>query len=200
MNLYDFDLSIEKEFDCNVIGIDEAGRGPLAGPVVAAAVLLDLYAPIDGVDDSKKLSSKKRECLYDIIISNRIWRNLRRRTARISNSDHTLSRSSFRYGDQGKFGGHDYRKKENNRYPTLTQKIFKGNDSSFKQFVPHSHHDNKKILRPKEQQRLNTLFQKELNKRIIKSRSVEEILEIYRVENQRLDVVNLTTIFYNLGI
>lgn len=48
-------------------GIDEAGRGPLAGPVCAAAVVLDPKKRIDGLDDSKKLSEKKRELLYDEI-------------------------------------------------------------------------------------------------------------------------------------
>ncbi len=46
-----------------VCGVDEAGRGPLAGPVYAAAVILDPARPIDGLDDSKKLSEKKRERL-----------------------------------------------------------------------------------------------------------------------------------------
>jgi len=46
-----------------VCGIDEAGRGPLAGPVVAAAVILDPARPIAGLNDSKKLSEKKREAL-----------------------------------------------------------------------------------------------------------------------------------------
>ena len=46
-----------------VCGIDEAGRGPLAGPVVAAAVILDPAQPIDGLNDSKKLSEKKRAAL-----------------------------------------------------------------------------------------------------------------------------------------
>ena len=44
-------------------GVDEAGRGPLAGPVVAAAVILDPHNPIDGLNDSKKLSAKRREAL-----------------------------------------------------------------------------------------------------------------------------------------
>ena len=48
-------------------GVDEVGRGPLAGDVVAAAVILDPAQPIDGLDDSKKLSEKKRERLFDII-------------------------------------------------------------------------------------------------------------------------------------
>ncbi len=46
-----------------ICGVDEAGRGPLAGPVYAAAVILDSARPIDGLDDSKKLSEKKRERL-----------------------------------------------------------------------------------------------------------------------------------------
>ena len=45
-------------------GVDEAGRGPLAGPVVVAAVILDPARPIAGLDDSKKLSEKRREALY----------------------------------------------------------------------------------------------------------------------------------------
>jgi len=50
-----------------VAGVDEAGRGPLAGPVVAAAVILDELQPIEGLADSKKLSAKQRERLYDEI-------------------------------------------------------------------------------------------------------------------------------------
>lgn len=53
-----------------IAGIDEAGRGPLAGPVVAAAVILPKDALIEGVNDSKKISEKKREKLYDDIINN----------------------------------------------------------------------------------------------------------------------------------
>jgi ribonuclease HII len=49
-------------------GVDEAGRGPLAGPVVVAAVILDPSRPIAGLDDSKKLSEKKREALYPQIV------------------------------------------------------------------------------------------------------------------------------------
>lgn len=53
----------------NICGIDEAGRGPLAGPVYAAAVILPPGLVIEGVNDSKKLTEKKREKLYDVIIS-----------------------------------------------------------------------------------------------------------------------------------
>ncbi len=52
-----------------IAGVDEVGRGPLAGPVVAAAVILDPENPIDGLTDSKKLSEKKRDYLFDIIKS-----------------------------------------------------------------------------------------------------------------------------------
>ena len=53
-----------------VCGIDEAGRGPLAGPVVAAAVILDPARPIAGLNDSKKLSEKKRDALAGLIREN----------------------------------------------------------------------------------------------------------------------------------
>ena len=53
-------------------GVDEVGRGPLAGPVVAAAVILDPTKPIKGLADSKKLTEKKRERLYDEIIEKSI--------------------------------------------------------------------------------------------------------------------------------
>ncbi len=53
-----------------VCGIDEAGRGPLAGPVVAAAVILDPARPIAGLNDSKKLSERKRVALADLIRQN----------------------------------------------------------------------------------------------------------------------------------
>ena len=51
-----------------VCGVDEAGRGPLCGPVCAAAVILPLDCEIEGINDSKKLSEKKREELFEIII------------------------------------------------------------------------------------------------------------------------------------
>lgn len=56
-----------------VCGIDEAGRGPLAGPVSAACVCLAPDALVPGVDDSKKVSEKKREQLYDIILEKAVY-------------------------------------------------------------------------------------------------------------------------------
>lgn len=55
----------------NVAGVDEAGRGPLCGPVVAAAVILPKNLDIEGINDSKKLSEKKREKIYEEIINNK---------------------------------------------------------------------------------------------------------------------------------
>lgn len=64
---YEFEkAAVNSGFSC-ICGVDEAGRGPLAGPVCAAAVILPAGAAIEGLDDSKKLTEKKRERLYDII-------------------------------------------------------------------------------------------------------------------------------------
>ncbi|MFL6588212.1 MAG: ribonuclease HII [Luteimonas sp.] len=58
-----------------IAGVDEAGRGPLAGPVVVAAVILHPKHPIDGLDDSKKLTEKRREALYPQIVERALaWR------------------------------------------------------------------------------------------------------------------------------
>ena len=60
-------FKFESAFDGVIAGIDEAGRGPWAGPVVAAAVILDSQRIPPGIDDSKKLSAAQREALYDAI-------------------------------------------------------------------------------------------------------------------------------------
>lgn len=62
---------IEKGYKL-IAGVDEAGRGPLAGPVVSACVIMPLDDIIEGVDDSKKLSEKKRDLLFDKIIEKAI--------------------------------------------------------------------------------------------------------------------------------
>ena len=67
----EFDLKYHSMYSV-FCGIDEAGRGCLCGPVCAAAVILPKNAVLDGVDDSKKLSPKKREALYDVIASNAV--------------------------------------------------------------------------------------------------------------------------------
>ena len=56
----------------SIAGIDEAGRGPLAGPVVVACVVMNPESMIEGVNDSKKISEKKRERIYEVIINEAI--------------------------------------------------------------------------------------------------------------------------------
>jgi ribonuclease HII len=63
------DFSFEKRYRGMIAGVDEAGRGPWAGPVVAAAVILDQELFPDGLDDSKKLTAEKREELFHEIIN-----------------------------------------------------------------------------------------------------------------------------------
>ncbi|MBZ4185395.1 ribonuclease HII [Thermomonas sp. RSS23] len=59
----------------HIAGVDEAGRGPLAGPVTVAAVILDPTHPIAGLNDSKQLSERKREALYPLILERALaWR------------------------------------------------------------------------------------------------------------------------------
>lgn len=67
LNLYEYEDALYEKGVTLIAGTDEAGRGPLAGPVVAAAVILRKGAKIEGVDDSKKLTDKKRRQLIDTI-------------------------------------------------------------------------------------------------------------------------------------
>ena len=67
INWYQYEQEAEAQgYQC-VCGVDEAGRGPLAGPVFAAAVILPQGLVIDGLNDSKKLTEKKREALFPVI-------------------------------------------------------------------------------------------------------------------------------------
>lgn len=68
-DLYRFERHAHSQGFQLVAGVDEAGRGPLAGPVVAAAVILRPDRPIDGVNDSKKLTERQRERLFDQIMA-----------------------------------------------------------------------------------------------------------------------------------
>lgn len=67
-----FERFHQKEGCRYICGVDEVGRGPLAGPVTVTAVIMDLDNVVEGVDDSKKLSEKKRESLFDGIISHAV--------------------------------------------------------------------------------------------------------------------------------
>lgn len=64
---YELEKAAAQSGFLNICGVDEAGRGPLAGPVCAAAVILPYGAEIEGLNDSKKLSEKKREQLFSVI-------------------------------------------------------------------------------------------------------------------------------------
>lgn len=73
--LYNFDKEMLKSYGVKyVIGIDEAGRGPLAGPVLTAAAVLNLDDVIDGVNDSKKLNEKKRDALFPHIYKKALYK------------------------------------------------------------------------------------------------------------------------------
>ncbi|MBN1902540.1 ribonuclease HII [Candidatus Sumerlaeota bacterium] len=69
MNLFEFDRRFFDDGAQTLCGVDEAGRGPLAGPVVAAAVVFRRDVFIDGVNDSKKLAPEKRDALFEMIKS-----------------------------------------------------------------------------------------------------------------------------------
>lgn len=68
LEMQHYERELQQQGVTLVAGVDEVGRGPLAGPVVAAAVILPLEFSVLGIDDSKKLSEKKREELYDKIL------------------------------------------------------------------------------------------------------------------------------------
>ena len=67
-DLWSYERACRDEGFATVCGVDEAGRGPLAGPVCAAAVILPQDLEIKGLNDSKKLTEKRREALYDVIV------------------------------------------------------------------------------------------------------------------------------------
>ncbi len=79
MSLNDFDNEYRKEYKL-VCGADEAGRGPLAGDVFAAAVVFSPDTVIEGINDSKKLTAKKRNALYDEIIEKAAFYSIKRST------------------------------------------------------------------------------------------------------------------------
>ena len=73
MELWKYEKELYAQGFENIVGTDEAGRGPLYGPVVAGAVVLPHDFKLAGLNDSKKLTEKKREEFYDYIINHAIW-------------------------------------------------------------------------------------------------------------------------------
>ena len=72
INLKQYENELRNKGYKYICGIDEAGRGPLAGPVVVASVIMPENSMIEGINDSKKVSEKKREKLYDLILEEAI--------------------------------------------------------------------------------------------------------------------------------
>ena len=75
---YELEATLEAEGYTAVCGVDEAGAGPLAGPVYAVAVILPPELEIPGLNDSKKLTEKKREALFDIIVEKALFYSIAR--------------------------------------------------------------------------------------------------------------------------
>lgn len=73
MDLWKYEKELYAKGFANIVGTDEAGRGPLYGPVVAGAVVLPHDFKLEGLNDSKKLTEKKREEFYEYIINHAIW-------------------------------------------------------------------------------------------------------------------------------
>ena len=105
-----------------ICGVDEAGRGPLAGPVCAAAVILPEGCVIEGVNDSKKLSEKKREELYDVIIETAIACSVAFGTVEQIERDNILATTmdTMRRAVEGLKVKADYAMIDGNRKPPLS--------------------------------------------------------------------------------
>ena len=105
----------------NICGVDEAGRGPLAGPVCAAAVILPEGCIIEGVNDSKKLTEKKREALFDVIIETAISCSISFGTVDEIERDNILATTmnTMRRAIEGLSVKADYAMIDGNRLPKL---------------------------------------------------------------------------------
>ena len=118
-----------------ICGVDEAGRGPLAGPVCAAAVILPEGHIIEGVNDSKKLSEKKREALFDVIIEEAVACSIAFGTVEEIERDNILrtTMNTMRRAVEGLKVPADYAMIDGNRLPALSipaEYIIKGDAKS----------------------------------------------------------------------
>ena len=112
--------AMEKGY-CHICGVDEAGRGPLAGPVCAAAVILPEGCIIEGVNDSKKLTEKKREALFDVIIETAVSCSIAFGTVEEIERDNILQTTmhTMRRAVEGLSVKADYAMIDGNRLPPL---------------------------------------------------------------------------------
>lgn len=108
-----------------VCGIDEAGRGPLAGPVYAAAVILPTGLQIEGLNDSKKLSEKKREALFDVIREKAISCSIGIATEKEIDDINILNATflAMKRAVEGLNVKPDYALIDGNRYPNINANI-----------------------------------------------------------------------------
>ena len=104
MTLSEFDNEIRKDHNV-VCGCDEAGRGPLAGDVFAAAVIFDKDTVIEGINDSKKLTAKKREELFDEIMEKAVDFSIQTATVEEIEDINILSGGKGRCQKSGSGGG-----------------------------------------------------------------------------------------------
>lgn len=119
----------------HICGVDEAGRGPLAGPVCAAAVILPEGCIIEGVNDSKKLTEKKREELFDVIIAQAVSCSVAFGTVEEIERDNILvaTMNTMRRAVEGLSVKADYAMIDGNRLPPLSipcEYIVKGDAKS----------------------------------------------------------------------
>ena len=105
----------------HICGVDEAGRGPLAGPVCAAAVILPEGCIIEGVNDSKKLTEKKRDALFDVIIETAVSCSIAFGTVEEIERDNILqtTMNTVRRAIEGLSIKADYAMIDGNRLPKL---------------------------------------------------------------------------------
>ena len=119
----------------HICGVDEAGRGPLAGPVCAAAVILPEGCVIEGVNDSKKLTEKKRDALFDVIIEKAVSCSIAFGTVEEIERDNILvtTMNTMKRAVEGLSVKADYAMIDGNRLPPLdipAEYIIKGDAKS----------------------------------------------------------------------
>lgn len=122
MGWLDFEEKAIQKGYTSVCGVDEAGRGPLAGPVCAAAVILPPHTEIEGVNDSKKLSEKKREALFDVICKNAVSWSVAFATVEEIEDINILNAAmlAMKRAVEGLFVPADYAMVDGNRMPSLS--------------------------------------------------------------------------------
>ena len=119
----------------HICGVDEAGRGPLAGPVCAAAVILPEGCIIEGVNDSKKLTEKKRDALFDVIVETAVSCSIAFGTVEEIERDNILAATmnTMKRAVEGLSVKADYAMIDGNRLPSLgipAEYIVKGDAKS----------------------------------------------------------------------